>query len=166
MKIIRTMKLADLFTLGNFICGVLAIMFSFQNNFKTAGLLMVIAFIFDMLDGRVARLTKKANKFGKELDSLADLTSFGVAPAIFGFAQGLQNPVSIIILAFFASCGIIRLARFNVLSTKDFIGVPITINGLLFPIIYLLFGVFNNYILLIYLIIGILMISDFKVKKI
>ena len=127
---------------------------------------MIAAFIFDVLDGRIARKTKKANNFGKELDSLADLMSFGIAPAYFGFSLGLQSPYAFVILAIFATAGMLRLARFNVLKVKDFIGVPITTNGLLFPLLYLFQISFDWYILIVYLLMAVLMVSDFKVKKI
>ncbi|MGM0582885.1 MAG: CDP-diacylglycerol--serine O-phosphatidyltransferase [Bacteroidota bacterium] len=165
MELLRTLKTADYFTISNFVAGLLSIFFSLHGNFIVASFLMIAAFIFDSLDGRVARATKKANKFGKELDSLADLTSFGVAPAVFGFSVGLNDLIAIIALAFFATCGLLRLARFNVLEMKDFMGMPITTNGLIFPSIFLVFASFTGYILILYVIMGFLMISDFKIKK-
>lgn len=165
MKLLKSLKLADYFTIGNFVSGILAILFAFEFKLLLASVMLIAAFIFDALDGRVARATKKANNFGKELDSLADLTSFGVAPVIFGFAAGLDSIASMVVLVFFATCGMLRLARFNVLKVKDFIGLPITTNGLLFPLLYLFLGNFQWYITIVYLIVGILMISDFKVKK-
>ena len=165
MKLLKTLKIADYFTMGNFVAGLLSIFFSLHGNFMTASILMIAAFILDSLDGRVARATKKSNNFGKELDSLADLTSFGVAPAVFGFSVGLNDIIAIIALVFFATCGMLRLARFNVLEMKDFMGMPITTNGLLFPSIFLIFASFTGYVLVLYFIMGFLMISDFKIKK-
>ncbi|MFW5991468.1 MAG: CDP-diacylglycerol--serine O-phosphatidyltransferase [Candidatus Nanoarchaeia archaeon] len=165
MKLIKTLKLADYLTIANFASGLLSIFFAINSDFTISGVLMIAAFVFDALDGRVARATNKANAFGKELDSLADLTSFGVAPAVFGFCQGLNEPYQIAILVLFSAAGMLRLARFNVLKVKDFIGIPITTNGILFPLMFLLMGPFNWFII-IYLIMGILMISDFRIKKI
>ena len=158
------MKLADYFTMGNFIAGMISIFFSIQGMFIQAAVFMMVAVLFDFLDGKIARMLKQTDEFGKELDSLADLTSFGIAPAVFGFAQGLDG-VSAIVLVFFAASGMFRLARFNVTKVKGFEGVPITTNGIIFPLIFLIFGIFHRYILVVYLLMGILMISKIKIKK-
>ncbi len=165
MKIIKELKLADLITIGNFCAGILSVFFSIKQELNIAASLMILAFVLDFLDGRVARYMKSDNKFGKELDSLGDLVSFGVAPAVFGYSTGLSEPIHMIILIFFAVCGMIRLARFNVLKIKGFIGVPITTNGIIFPLIYFIVP-FSEYVILIYLIMSVLMISDIKIKKI
>lgn len=166
MKIFKILKLADYFTMGNFLSGFLAIIFCFNGGIKTAAFLLMLAMVFDFLDGKVARWTKKQNDFGKELDSLSDVLSFGVAVAIFGYAQGLNDILSIAVLSFFSLCGMVRLARFNVSKTKGFIGMPITANGLIFPILFFIMGSFNKYVLIAYLVSGMLMISDIKIKKI
>ncbi|MBC7458411.1 MAG: CDP-alcohol phosphatidyltransferase family protein, partial [Bdellovibrionaceae bacterium] len=74
--------LPNLMTMGNLFCGFYSILSSFKNDFKTAAIMVVVAAIFDTLDGRLARLTRATSKFGAELDSLCDLVSFGVAPAM------------------------------------------------------------------------------------
>lgn len=165
MNILKTLKLADYFTIGNFISGFLSIYFSFIIMPKIAAIFLILAFIFDSLDGRIARLKKQENDFGKELDSLSDLVSFGVAPAVLGFAIGLNSNWQIAILALFATCGMLRLARFNVLKVKHFIGVPITVNGILFPLLIFL-GVSNIIFIISYAIMALLMISDIKIKKV
>jgi CDP-diacylglycerol--serine O-phosphatidyltransferase len=162
----RILKFADFFTLANFICGVLSIIYIIKHDFRTASFLIIAAVVMDFLDGRVARITSSSNEFGKQLDSLSDAVSFGVAPAILGYGLGLNSYFAIIILVYFTSCGVLRLARFNAINEKGFIGVPITVNGLLFPILYFIIGNFNNYILIIYVIMGLLMISTLKIKKI
>lgn len=166
MKIIRMLKLADYVTMGNFISGLLAIMFSLRAEFTIAALLIIAGVLFDFFDGRVARWTKQENELGKQLDSLSDVLTFGVAVAIFGFTQGLNSTLSIIVITFFALCGMLRLARFNVTKTKGFIGMPITANGLVFPVAYFIFGTFNEYMLIPYLVMALLMISDIRIKKI
>jgi CDP-diacylglycerol--serine O-phosphatidyltransferase len=73
-----------------------------------------VALVFDVLDGAVARLLKETSAVGRELDSLADVISFGVAPAVLGYAIGLRDPLDLAILTVFVMCGVSRLARFNV----------------------------------------------------
>jgi len=158
------LKLADYFTLGNFLSGVLAIFCVIEGFFILSAILILFAVLFDFLDGRIARFLKQQNSLGKELDSLADVVSFGVWPAVFGFSLGLNSSFAIAILLFFSSCGIYRLARFNITKLKGFEGVPITMNGILFPLIYLIFN-YNNYVLIVYFVMGILMISKFRIKK-
>ena len=89
------------------------------NAFYQAGLLIIYASIFDMLDGRVARITGRGSDFGIQLDSLADVVSFGVAPAVLVYSWGLHQlgPVGMSTAFFFVLCGIMRLARFNTLAT-------------------------------------------------
>lgn len=118
---IREFHLADWFTLGNAICGTAAI-FSTISYVQTgevrhvyfACLLVLAALIFDIVDGRVARWREKASVMGRELDSLSDVISFGVAPAIIGYGVGMQGLFDRIILAYFVACGVSRLARYNV----------------------------------------------------
>jgi len=162
---IKVMKTADYFTIGNFACGLVSIFFALQGEIGISALLILAAVAFDFIDGRIARCLKQQNEFGKQLDSLSDVVSFGVAPAVFGYAQGLTSWYAVIILVAFASCGMLRLARFNISNSKGFIGVPITVNGVLFPVIYGIFGIFNQYILILYLVMGYLMVSSIRVKK-
>ena len=161
----KIIKLADFFTIANLIFGLLTIFYAIDQQFTTAAIFLLIAVLFDFIDGKIARATKTSD-FGKQLDSLADLVSFGVAPAIFGL--GLQQWYSILILLFFVIAGMLRLARFNVTKIKGFEGVPITWNGLLFPLLFFIYFYYQfqiNYFLIIYAIMGILMISKIKIKK-
>jgi CDP-diacylglycerol--serine O-phosphatidyltransferase len=118
---IRGFHLADLFTLANGFCGVAAIFEAMK--FLGAGdrrhayfavLLIPLALVFDVLDGRIARWRHMSSALGRELDSLADMISFGVAPAAIAFAVGLNTGLDQAILIFFAVCGLSRLARYNV----------------------------------------------------
>ena len=86
-----------------------------------AGLLIVYASVFDMLDGRVARMTGRGSEFGIQLDSLADVVSFGVAPAVLVYSWGLQQlgATGLVVAFFFVLCGIMRLARFNTLADGE-----------------------------------------------
>src|SRR5947208_13843750 len=123
--------LPSLFTMGNMFCGYACIVYAMRGDFETAALLIGIAVALDMLDGRIARLTGTASDFGVELDSLADVISFGVAPAILAFAWGLQ-PLGRLGYAagfLYVSAAALRLARFNIQSAavtdkRYFVGLP------------------------------------------
>jgi CDP-diacylglycerol--serine O-phosphatidyltransferase len=138
---IRGFHLADFLTLANAACGVLAV-FAVMAYVEartprcllTATALIPLALIFDVLDGRVARSRQKHSAMGRELDSLADVISFGVAPAAIAYGAGMKGLWDIAILVYFVCCGVSRLARFNItaeaLSTQTgkvtyFEGTPI-----------------------------------------
>ena len=152
-SMIREFHLADWFTLGNAVCGIGAL-FSTITYLETgdiihvyfAGGLVVVALIFDVLDGRIARWRQKTSAMGRELDSLADVISFGVAPAIIGYGCGLQGFYDRIVLAYFVACGVSRLARYNVTAealseggdkVKYFEGTPIPSSVLLVCVLML-----------------------------
>ena len=120
-SMIRGFHLADLFTIANGFCGVAALFAAM--TFLTSGdrrwlwgaaFLVPLALIFDVLDGRVARWRHAASPMGRELDSLADVISFGVAPAGIAFAAGLTSALDQLVLMYFVGCGLSRLARFNI----------------------------------------------------
>ena len=124
-SMIREFHLADWFTLGNAACGVgalFAVMSFLQSqdavHLLYACALVPAAFIFDVLDGRVARWRQATSAMGRELDSLADIISFGVVPAAIAYAAGMQGLWDRIILVVFVACGVSRLARFNITAEK------------------------------------------------
>lgn len=121
---IRSFVLADFLTLGNGFCGSGAVLAAMQylvggneHWLVTAMGLLPIALVFDFADGRVARWRRRQSMLGADLDSLADVISFGLAPAAIGFAVGLRGALDVAILLYFVACGISRLARFN--ATAD-----------------------------------------------
>ena len=139
---IRTFVPADFLTLANGFCGtgsVLAAMhYLIDGNARwlvLAMALLPLALVFDFADGRVARWRHQSSSLGADLDSLADIISFGLAPAALGFAVGLRGAGDVAILLYFVACGISRLARFNVTAealtdeksgkVKYFEGTPI-----------------------------------------
>jgi CDP-diacylglycerol--serine O-phosphatidyltransferase len=140
-SMLRGFHLADFFTLGNAACGVGAVFFAmlYMNSalpfhFFAAAALAPAAFIFDVLDGRIARARHQHSALGRELDSLSDVISFGVAPAALGFAAGLNGGWDAAALIYFVCCGVSRLARYNVTAeslsagadkVKYFEGTPI-----------------------------------------
>jgi CDP-diacylglycerol--serine O-phosphatidyltransferase len=140
-SMIREFHFADWFTLGNALCGTGAL-FSSMTYLQTSGVsriyaacaLVLAALVFDILDGRIARWRQKSSAMGRELDSLADVISFGVAPAVMAYACGMQGLYDRIILGYFVACGVSRLARYNVTAealsagtgkVKYFEGTPI-----------------------------------------
>lgn len=140
-SMLRGFHLADFFTLGNAACGtggvLLAMLYMTTGevgHFLAAAALAPAAFIFDVLDGRIARARNQHSALGRELDSLADVISFGVAPAALAFAAGLRGGWDAVILLYFVCCGVSRLARYNVTAeslsagsakVKYFEGTPI-----------------------------------------
>ena len=151
---IRDFHVADLLTLANASCGigaVFACMAYLETHrmacFYLAAALGPIALVFDALDGRVARWRHEHSLLGRELDSLADVISFGVAPASIAYAAGLRGGWDLVILAFFVACGVSRLARYNVTAdalaadsdkVKYFEGAPIPTSLLLTAVLTIL----------------------------
>jgi CDP-diacylglycerol---serine O-phosphatidyltransferase len=165
-SLIKIIKAADWVTLCNLICGLLSIFFSIRGSFSAAAIIMLVAVLFDFLDGKIARMMDQVNDFGRQLDSLADMVSFGVAPVVLGYSMGLDSFISISVLIFFLCCGALRLARFNIIRADCFIGVPITTNGYIFPIAYLVLGQFTPVFILFYFVMGVLMASSVRIPKV
>jgi CDP-diacylglycerol--serine O-phosphatidyltransferase len=140
-SMLRDYRAADLITLANAASGMAAV-FVMMGYLTSPDpwrvyvplALLPVALIFDILDGRVARRRGEHSPFGQELDSLADVVSFGVAPAVLAYGLGLRGALDVVILIFFVACGISRLARYNVTAgrlsdsagkVKYFEGTPI-----------------------------------------
>lgn len=119
----------SLFTVANIFCGFLSIIASSRGQFERSAVLILVAIFADVLDGRIARLTGTATQFGEEFDSLADVVSFGVAPALLSFQWGLWEVprVGMAVVFLFLVAGSIRLARFSSANhdSLDFVGLPI-----------------------------------------
>ena len=157
LSMLRSYTPADLLTLGNASCGALSIFacLSFMDDARSpqiwaAFVLPVVALVLDVFDGYVARLqARHQSLLGADLDSLADIVSFGVAPAVLGYTLGLRGLWDVLCLTFFICCGISRLARFNVTSSaltnvatgkvRYFEGTPIPTSILLVLLMAVLF---------------------------
>jgi CDP-diacylglycerol--serine O-phosphatidyltransferase len=153
---IRNFQAADFLTLANGCCGTAAIFLAMDHVREAsadrvygAGALVVAALVFDVLDGRIARWRHTASALGRELDSLADVISFGVAPACLAYAVGMTGLWDVLALLYFVACGISRLARFNITAdalaagqgkVPYFEGTPIPTSTLLVLLITLLAG--------------------------
>lgn len=196
---IREFHLADWFTLGN-ACAGMGALFSVMSYLQTGQILHIyyacalipVAFVFDVLDGRIARWRQQQSVLGRELDSLADVISFGVAPAAIAYACGMQGLYDRIILVFFVACGVSRLARFNITAealseggskVKYFEGTPIPTSLLLVIVLAVaamqgaigdqmwggkldLFGFYLHPLALMYAVSGSLMVSRIRIPKI
>jgi len=197
-SMIREFHLADWFTLANAVCGTGAV-FSTMTYLETSDVrhvyfacgLVFAALIFDILDGHIARWRQKSSTMGRELDSLADVISFGVAPAVIAYGCGMQGLYDRIVLAYFVACGVSRLARYNVTAdalsegtgkVKYFEGTPIPTSILLVLVMALaagygavrenlwfgkvdLAGFTLHPLVLMFALSGSLMISRFRIPK-
>jgi CDP-diacylglycerol--serine O-phosphatidyltransferase len=124
-SMIREFHLADWFTLGNAVCGIGSIFSTMTYvlsgavmHIYYAATLVFAALVFDILDGRIARWRNKSSAMGRELDSLADVISFGVAPAILAYGCGMRGLYDRVLLAYFVACGVSRLARYNITAEE------------------------------------------------
>lgn len=169
-----TKSIPSLFTIGNLFLGVMAIILGVQGALQGeprymdyAAILVILGMLLDGLDGRVARMLNAESDFGKELDSLSDIVTFGVAPAIIIYLVVLKNlgAAGIIITVFFPICGALRLARFsaNPGIPGFFVGLPITAAGGVLATFALYHEIFHFMFLLIgTLLLSYLMISNIK----
>jgi len=197
-SMIRTFVLADLITLGNAFCGMGAVLTSMsyvatgqRGAIWAALVLLPLALVCDALDGTVARWRRKSSPLGADLDSLADIVSFGVAPAALGFALGLRGGWDTAAMCYFVACGISRLARYNVTASslsdesgkvKYYEGTPIPSSLFIVLVLGIAFGVHRvgeamwlgavmlgpwdlHPLVLLYVLSGSLMISTFKIPK-
>jgi len=163
-----TKSLPSLFTVANLFLGIVSIILVFNDKPDIAAMMVIVAMLTDGLDGRVARALNVQSEFGKELDSLSDVISFGVAPAFITYAAGLQelNPaVAWMGTAIFPICGALRLARFNVKPGIPgyFVGLPIPAAGGVLATMALFQAELSGPILLFgELILSFLMVSNIK----
>ena len=158
----------NMLTSLNLVLGMGSIMATMQEKFFLAGMFIVLAMVADGLDGRVARFFNASSEFGKELDSLCDLVSFGVAPALLAYSFLLKDfgYFGYFVAIMFATCGALRLARFNVNTTVvkgHFMGLPIPAGGCLLAT-FIMLGVKPEGIIfpLMVMIFGYLMVSTVK----
>ena len=168
--------ISDIISLLNMSSGFLAIISSINNDFRLAAISMIIAIIFDSVDGWVARKTNRQDDlgFGKNIDSLSDIVSFGVAPAIFIYScinttPGIFQIIVILVSLLIVICGVLRLTRYNVIAgkidTQDFIGFPIPGISFIIATLYLS-GLFNPYTgLILSIFVSFMMISNIRYPK-
>ena len=161
-----TRFIPNLFTLGNLFLGMMAILLAIDGNYSLAAIMVIVAMLLDGLDGRVARALNAQSEFGKELDSLSDMVSFGAAPALIMFMVSFQDASPVlawIATASFPICGAIRLARFNVRPGIPgyFCGLPMPAAGGVLATLTL----FNKYIGPVSMMIATLLLSYLMVSS-
>lgn len=166
-------SIPNILTFGNLIFGLLSLVMTFQANYKLSVIFILLAGVMDRYDGQVARLLKVSSELGKELDSLADLVSFGVAPSMLIF--NLYDFISLGYLAYvcfliFPVAGAYRLARYNSSKFDNvYTGIPITMAGMLVALYALLtLNSAHNFTLTVIIMFSLsyLMISKFQIKKV
>ncbi|WP_446898356.1 CDP-diacylglycerol--serine O-phosphatidyltransferase [Clostridium sp. LBM24168] len=160
------------FTLANLGCGVMSLMMSFQEDYKLAGLFILFACLADRYDGRVARYLNASSELGKELDSLADLVSFGVAPSVLIFnvynfsVLGILGYIMVLLLPL---SGAYRLARYNITEFDGkYFGIPITLSGTfiaLFCLITMKNPVHVDFAMFLVVVLSYLMVCTHRFKK-
>ncbi len=161
---------ANTVTLLNVVFGSLSLVYTLNQEYSTAAIFILVAVLMDSLDGRIARRLDISSQFGKELDSLCDLVSFGVAPALLVYAQVL-NPyvysLGLITAILYIVCGAFRLARFNVLNLSGaFMGIPITLAGAIVAVLsFFSASMSATLVLLVLLFLAVMMVSKIKVPK-
>jgi CDP-diacylglycerol--serine O-phosphatidyltransferase len=169
-RLVKIMNLPDVLTFANLVFGLGAIYFAVLGNFFSASIMIYIAIVMDYLDGKSAVWLNQRTDFGREADSLADMVSFGIAPVVFGYvyyvnAGLMPNELLLTSLAFFAICGLTRLAQYNIMGyNKEFVGMPITLNGIWVTMAYF-FSMPAMALPYLYIIAGILMVSSIKFKR-
>lgn len=167
--------LPSLLTIGNMYCGLLSIVYTINDDFMFAAWMIFLGLIFDTLDGQVARFTNSESAFGKELDSLADVVTFGVAPAILVYKSILFNfqHIGVFLVTVYAITGALRLARYNTqsgMTVKNFTGLPIPGAGCLISAFVLMKIKYDhpfvyNYLALLIILLAFLMVSTITYPK-
>ena len=169
----------NLLTTGSVLCGFVSIIYSFDGYLSVAANLILVSFILDGLDGRVARITKTTSEFGAQYDSLSDTVSFGVAPAVFLYQWFLKDinflinswlELGVIVASLYLVSVLLRLARFNTSKSSDFfIGLPCPLGAILVSLFFIVLNklnisplLFKEISVFITLLISFLMISKFS----
>ena len=169
----------NLLTTGSVLCGFVSIIYSFDGYLTIAANLILVSFVLDGLDGRVARITKTTSDFGAQYDSLADVVSFGVAPSVFLYQWFLKDvnflinswlELGVIIASLYLVSVLLRLARFNTSKSKDFfIGLPCPLGAILVTLSYIMINkvgleitVHKEISVFLTLLVSFLMISKFS----
>ena len=161
---------ANILTMLNLSSGCLALILVMNGYASLGAVLIFTAALFDMYDGKVARSLNVTSDFGKQLDSLADLISFGVAPALLIYQNILSEytVAGILLTVMYVLCGAIRLARYNVTTfTGSFQGLPIPVAGCILALAFISRSFIPSVLFMLFLLtLSVLMIGTFKVKKI
>lgn len=163
-------QLANILTLCNISFGGAAIMATFHDAYSHAVLYIFLAALCDRYDGKVARKFNQQSELGKQLDSMSDIISFGVAPAllIYGGVLAQFGPIGMVATVLYIVCGAFRLARFNTMESNGyFTGLPITAAGVIATVSFFAAPFINPGIyLILFLVLSYVMVANFKLKKV
>lgn len=161
---------ANIITITNMSFGGAAIMATLNESYSYSVLLIFIAAFLDRYDGKVARKFNQESELGKQLDSMADIISFGVAPALLMYEMALTDygVTGMMMAVMYIAAGALRLARFNVMdSTGYFVGLPITAAGTLLTFSFFFTDVFSAmFYMILFPVLALLMVSTFTLKKV
>ena len=161
---------ANIITISNMSFGGAAIMATLNESYSHSVLLIFIAAFLDRYDGKVARKFNQESELGKQLDSMADIISFGVAPALLMYEVTLVDAgvTGMMMPVLFIAAGALRLARFNVSESNGyFVGLPITAAGTLLTISYFFTNILSiTFYMVLFTVLAVLMISTFTLKKV
>lgn len=156
------LQVKDYVTLINATFGMLSIYYSIEGNFLLSAAMIVFAVVADYSDGWIARKTNTKNEIGKQLDSLSDIVSFGVAPGVLSIVLGFSY-LKILFVTLFILSGIVRLARFNIQKESgEYFGLPIPIAALVQTIVCI---TIPDLILESLIVLAVLMVAGFQIKK-
>ena len=159
------------------VSAVTGIFYSFSGNIKAAVICLMVSGVCDMFDGKIARTkkdrTEAEKSFGVQIDSLCDVVCFGLFPAVLSFASGADRPWQLVCAAFFAVCGVIRLAYFNVMAQQEhssgYLGIPITVSALVVPLLMCFRSLLGDNLAAVYSVVlavtGVGYIAPIHVKK-
>jgi len=163
-------QLANMITLTNLGFGIIAIIFILKGLGHVSLVFIILAALFDRFDGMVARHFHTESDFGKELDSLCDLVSFGLAPALLIYVTAFSEMLwlGVIVTVFYVLAGAVRLARYNVSEFDgEFCGLPITVAGVVLALSYFIYPYLQDgFYLLLMLILTFLMVSNIRITKV
>jgi CDP-diacylglycerol---serine O-phosphatidyltransferase len=165
---LNKLRIPDFITLLNLVSGILSIFYSIKLDFVLAPSLLIVAVFFDWLDGKIARIIGQEGELGADLDSLADIVSFGIAPCVFAYALGNKNVLSIVVFCLFVAAGAVRLANYNATASKNrgfYTGMPITLNALIVPFAYFVVPGMSSILVYVMVACTILMVMPFRMRK-
>jgi CDP-diacylglycerol---serine O-phosphatidyltransferase len=152
----------NLFTIGNLLSGIFSITFNMNGYLRMTALFIFLSAMLDFFDGRIARRLKVNSELGVELDSLADIVSFGVAPALLFYSIEIPSPFTTLAFMLFPTMGALRLAKFNIKPTiGHFMGLPIPAAGVTIAVM----GLFNYSNSFITVLLALLMVSPIRIRK-
>ena len=164
LGIVDFVSLPDIFTITNGTLGFLAIYFILIGDLLLASRIVFLCIFFDSFDGFLARRNNNCAEFGRSLDSLSDIISFGIVPSFIFINYGNNSLLSLLLGAIYVISGLLRLSRFNAIDSEEYFGLPITIGAIFITLLFILEIPFYLYSILVILT-SVLFISNFKVKR-